>query len=155
MARPSLVPGCGLATPLNRGVEASNRDQRPVCRAVPDLFSGRSPRYMLGMVLVLDKTPGAPAGQPHDVSAARRTLAGLGRDPLRQCLVEVGIPEKQLRMRVEQLWSWLYVRGVTTFDAMTDVSKDIRGRLAAAYSLDRPEIVSEQVSVDGTRKWLL
>jgi 23S rRNA (adenine2503-C2)-methyltransferase len=111
---------------------------------------------MLGMVLILDKTPsGAPASRPQDGSAVRPTLAGLGRDGLRQHLIEIGIAEKQLRMRVEQLWSWLYVRGVTSFDAMTDVSKDIRGRLAAAYSLDRPEIVSEQVSVDGTRKWLL
>jgi len=47
------------------------------------------------------------------------------------------------------------VRGVTAFDQMSDVSKELRARLDAAYSLDRPEIVSEQVSVDGTRKWLL
>jgi 23S rRNA (adenine2503-C2)-methyltransferase len=105
------------------------------------------------MVLVLDKSPlgAATAGVP----PARPTLAGLGREPLRKALLGIGIPEKQLRMRVEQLWSWLYVRGISSFDAMTDVSKDIRGRLGAAYSLDRPEIVSEQVSVDGTRKWLL
>jgi 23S rRNA (adenine2503-C2)-methyltransferase len=58
-------------------------------------------------------------------------------------------------MRVEQLWGWLYVRGVTSFEQMTDVAKDLRARLAAAYTLARPEIVSEQVSTDGTRKWLL
>ncbi len=57
-------------------------------------------------------------------------------------------------MRVAQLWGWLYVRGVRSFDDMSDVSKDLRARLAAAYTLERPEIVSEQVSVDGTRKWL-
>ena len=58
-------------------------------------------------------------------------------------------------MRVNQLWGWIYVRGVTSFDVMSDVSKELRAALGAAYSLDRPEIVEEQVSVDGTRKWLL
>jgi 23S rRNA (adenine2503-C2)-methyltransferase len=56
---------------------------------------------------------------------------------------------------VSQLWSWIYVRGVTAFEHMTDVSKELRGKLARAYTLDRPEIAAEQVSVDGTRKWLL
>ena len=87
--------------------------------------------------------------------AAKPTLAGLGRDSLRQALGRIGVPEKQLRMRVNQLWGWIYVRGVTAFDDMTDVSKELRTRLDAAYSLARPEIVSEQVSIDGTRKWLL
>jgi 23S rRNA (adenine2503-C2)-methyltransferase len=58
-------------------------------------------------------------------------------------------------MRVNQLWSWIYVRGVTEFDAMSDVSKELRTTLSAHYTLARPEIVTEQVSVDGTRKWLL
>ena len=58
-------------------------------------------------------------------------------------------------MRVNQLWSWIYVRGVTSFDAMSDVSKELRATLEQHYSLARPEIVTEQVSVDGTRKWLL
>jgi 23S rRNA (adenine2503-C2)-methyltransferase len=104
------------------------------------------------MVLVLDTTspsaaPAAPASLP--------TLAGLGTEGLRAALAGIGVPEKQLRMRVEQLWSWLYVRGITSFDAMTDVSKELRRRLSAAHTLARPEIVSEQVSSDGTRKWLL
>ena len=58
-------------------------------------------------------------------------------------------------MRVGQLWSWIYVRGATSFEDMSDVSKELRATLARAYSLDRPEIAAEQVSVDGTRKWLL
>jgi 23S rRNA (adenine2503-C2)-methyltransferase len=58
-------------------------------------------------------------------------------------------------MRVNQLWSWIYVRGLTHFEDMSDVSKDLRRTLAEAYTLERPEIVAEQVSVDGTRKWLL
>lgn len=70
-------------------------------------------------------------------------------------LGQIGVPEKQRRMRVGQLSSWMYVRGVRSFDDMTDVSKDLRSRLAERFSLERPEIVSEQVSIDGTRKWLL
>ena len=83
------------------------------------------------------------------------SLAGLGRDGLQQALAAVGVPGKQQRMRVNQLWSWIYVRGVTSFEDMSDVSKDLRRTLEEAYSLSRPEIVSEQVSIDGTRKWLL
>jgi 23S rRNA (adenine2503-C2)-methyltransferase len=83
------------------------------------------------------------------------TLAGRDREGLAHAMAEIGVPEKQRRMRVEQLWGWLYAHGVTNFDAMTNVSKDIRTRLAARFSLARPEIVSEQISVDGTRKWLL
>src|SRR5689334_22472634 len=88
-------------------------------------------------------------------AAAKPSLAGMTRDGLKLALAAAGVPEKQLRMRVAQLWSWIYVRGVTRFDDMTDVSKDLRCRLVTLYSLERPEIVSEQVSVDGTRKWLL
>ncbi len=86
---------------------------------------------------------------------AKPSLAGLGRDGLKAALSAAGVPDKQLRMRVNQLWSWLYVRGVSDFAAMTDVAKELRSALAERYSLARPEIVTEQVSVDGTRKWLL
>ena len=58
-------------------------------------------------------------------------------------------------MRVGQLWSWIYARGATSFDQMSDVSKDLRATLARSYTLARPEIAAEQVSTDGTRKWLL
>jgi 23S rRNA (adenine2503-C2)-methyltransferase len=85
----------------------------------------------------------------------RPSLVGLGRAQLAEALASIGVPPKHLRMRVAQLWSWIYVRGVTSFDQMTDISKDLRARLDAAYTLARPEIVREQVSVDGTRKWLL
>ena len=88
------------------------------------------------------------------VNAERPSIAGLDRAGLAEALAAIGVPEKSRRMRVAQLWGWLYVRGVQSFDDMTDVSKDLRVKLASAYSLARPEIVSEQVSVDGTRKWL-
>jgi 23S rRNA (adenine2503-C2)-methyltransferase len=58
-------------------------------------------------------------------------------------------------MRVQQLWHWLYVRGAATFDEMTSVSKDLRATLDHHFTLARPEVVAEQISVDGTRKWLL
>jgi 23S rRNA (adenine2503-C2)-methyltransferase len=104
------------------------------------------------MVLVLDSTP---AIVPAPATAAKPTLAGLGRDGLRAALAAIGVPDRQIRMRVNQLWSWIYVRGVTSFELMSDVSKELRATLSSAYSLERPEIVEEQVSVDGTRKWLL
>jgi len=104
------------------------------------------------MVLVVDTKP---AGPSEDAQATLPTLAGRSAEGLRAALSDVGVPEKQLRMRVGQLWSWLYVHGATSFDIMTDVSKDLRRRLSDTFSLARPQIVSEQISSDGTRKWLL
>jgi 23S rRNA (adenine2503-C2)-methyltransferase len=102
----------------------------------------------IDMVLTLDTQSALAA-------ADKPSLAGLGREELRAALAVAGVPEKQLRMRVNQLYSWLYVRGVASFDAMTDVAKELRTELGERYTLARPEIVTEQVSVDGTRKWLL
>jgi len=82
-------------------------------------------------------------------------LIGLDRETLSEHLAGLGVPERQRRMRVSQLWSWIYVRGVTDFELMTDIAKEFRGTLAAQFALPRPEIVTEQISVDGTRKWLL
>jgi 23S rRNA (adenine2503-C2)-methyltransferase len=96
-----------------------------------------------------------PAVAPAVPAQAESSIAGLSREELRAALASAGVPEKQLRMRAGQLWSWIYVRGAPDFEAMTDVSKELRTQLAAHFSLSRPEIVTEQVSVDGTRKWLL
>jgi 23S rRNA (adenine2503-C2)-methyltransferase len=82
-------------------------------------------------------------------------LVGLERDALGATLEEAGVGARQVRMRTAQIWNWMYARGATSFDEMTDVSKSLRADLAARFALARPEIVSEQVSVDGTRKWLL
>jgi 23S rRNA (adenine2503-C2)-methyltransferase len=89
------------------------------------------------------------------VAPAQPSLVGLDRAGLAEALATVGVAEGQRRMRVRQLWNWLYVRGAQSFDEMTSVSKDLRAALAGHYTLARPEIVAEQVSVDGTRKWLL
>ena len=82
-------------------------------------------------------------------------LPGLSRAELGSRLRALGVPERQTRMRVRQLWSWFYVRGTTDMAAMTDIAKDLRAELAQAFTLERPTIVTEQVSIDGTRKWLL
>ncbi|MDI4666302.1 23S rRNA (adenine(2503)-C(2))-methyltransferase RlmN [Xanthobacter autotrophicus] len=88
-------------------------------------------------------------------SAALPSLAGLDRDRLGAALDAIGVRGSERRMRVNQLWHWIYLRGATDFAEMTNVSKHLRADLAAAYSLARPQIVMEQVSQDGTRKWLL
>ncbi|MEP0232267.1 23S rRNA (adenine(2503)-C(2))-methyltransferase RlmN [Roseibium sp.] len=82
------------------------------------------------------------------------TLVGLSREELAEAMASIGIPEKQRRMRASQLWHWLYVRGVSDFAYMTNIAKDLRAKLAETFSIARPEIVDEQISVDGTRKWL-
>jgi 23S rRNA (adenine2503-C2)-methyltransferase len=89
------------------------------------------------------------------VAPAKPSLAGVGRDGLAAALAAVGVPDRQLKMRVGQLWSWIYARGARSFEDMSDVSKELRAALAAAYTLERPEIAAAQVSADGTRKWLL
>jgi 23S rRNA (adenine2503-C2)-methyltransferase len=86
---------------------------------------------------------------------AQPSLVGMSRATLAEALGEVGVPERQRRMRVQQIWHWLYVRGAQDFDAMTTLSKDLRRALAQRFTLARPEIAAEQISVDGTRKWLL
>lgn len=89
------------------------------------------------------------------VPLAKPSLVGLSREELAQRLGEIGVAEKQRKMRVQQLWHWMYVRGAQTFADMTNVSKDMRAELEKHFTVDRPEVVAEQISNDGTRKWLL
>ena len=89
------------------------------------------------------------------VAPAKPSLIGLPRAELAEALGGAGVPERQRRMRVQQIWHWLYVRGAQGFDEMTTLSKDLRATLAQHFTLARPEIAAEQISVDGTRKWLL
>jgi len=95
----------------------------------------RSPRYM-------------PA-------ATCKSLIGLPPASLAAALAEAGVPEKSARMRARQLWNWIYVHGARDFAAMSNLAKDFRAEMAAHFTLARPEIVTEQISSDGTRKWLL
>ncbi|WP_404829735.1 23S rRNA (adenine(2503)-C(2))-methyltransferase RlmN [Stappia indica] len=98
--------------------------------------------------------PGSARPSEAPVAAEKPSLIGLDREELAEALVAIGVPDRQIRMRVAQLWHWFYVRGVSDFADMTNVSKDLRALLAEHYTIARPEIVSEQISNDGTRKWL-
>jgi 23S rRNA (adenine2503-C2)-methyltransferase len=89
------------------------------------------------------------------VPPEKPSLVGMSRAALTDALGATGVSSAQRKMRVQQLWHWLYVRGVQDFADMTSVSKDLRTELARQFTLARPEIVAEQVSRDGTRKWLL
>ena len=107
----------------------------------------------MSALIDLSRDPQAVRAAPV-AAPAQRSLLGLSREEMGAALVEAGVPERQARMRVQQLWHWLYVRGVTDFGQMANVSKDLRALLAQHFEIGRPEIVEEQISVDGTRKWL-
>ncbi|WP_417487723.1 23S rRNA (adenine(2503)-C(2))-methyltransferase RlmN [Maricaulis sp.] len=83
------------------------------------------------------------------------SLAGMTREELRLVAIDCGVDEKKAKMRAEQLWRWIYHYGVTSFDAMTNISKDLRAVIADKYALHRPKLIDRQVSVDGTRKYLI
>lgn len=89
------------------------------------------------------------------VPPAKPSLIGLSRTELADRLGEIGVQPSQRKMRVQQLWHWMYFRGAQSFDDMTSVSKGIRAELVQHFTVDRPEVVAEQISNDGTRKWLL
>ena len=105
--------------------------------------------------------PQAPITQ--DVMTIKRVLpeggplniVGLTRDQLREALIGVGVKEKQAKMRVNQVWQWLYHWGVRDFDVMTNLSKDFRTTLAENFKIELPEVVTKDVSTDGTRKYLV
>ncbi|WP_461307028.1 dual-specificity RNA methyltransferase RlmN [Albidovulum sp.] len=86
---------------------------------------------------------------------ARRNLVGLTREQLAAALIEAGTPERQVKMRTGQIWQWIYHWGVRDFAAMTNLGKDYRALLAERFEIALPEVVTRQVSVDGTRKYLL
>ena len=81
-------------------------------------------------------------------------IVGLSRDALRAALIAGGTPEKQAKMRVNQIWQWVYVWGARNFDGMTNLAKSYRAELAENFYIGLPEMVSRQISSDGTRKYL-
>ena len=107
------------------------------------------------MTAVLETIPLEKTPLERYVPPAKPTLVGLSRVALADALGAIGVAPAQRKMRVQQIWHWLYVRGAQSFDQMTTVSKEMRAVLDAHYTLARPEVVAEQVSADGTRKWLL
>jgi len=82
-------------------------------------------------------------------------LLGLSPDELTAALLVTGVAQKAAPMRTRQLWNWLYVHGARDFSAMTNLAKEFRAQMAEHFMLSRPDVVSEQISSDGTRKWLL
>ena len=93
---------------------------------------------------------------PRKLSAGGKVnLVGLTRDQLVKALLAAGTPERQVRMRVGQVWAWIYERGVRDFAVMTNLAKDYRALLATHFAIELPEVVTRQVSADGTRKYLV
>ncbi|MFT3687963.1 23S rRNA (adenine(2503)-C(2))-methyltransferase RlmN [Paenirhodobacter sp.] len=82
-------------------------------------------------------------------------LVGLTRSGLRDALIAAGTPERQAKMRVGQIWQWIYHWGVRDFAQMTNLAKEYRALLERNFEISVPEIVTRQVSMDGTRKYLL
>ena len=110
------------------------------------------------MALSLDLTnTGAKAslGAKLPASGSKPSLFGMSRSELTETLANAGIAQKQLKMRVSQIWHWLYIRGVSDFADMKNLSKDFRSMLEENFDISRPKIVEEQISNDGTRKWLM
>ena len=108
---------------------------------------------MTSAAATVDPATGRCLPAPSDTQ--KPSLIGMTRAELGEALAEVGVPNRQIGMRAGQLWHWVYVRGASDFDQMSNVSKDLRQSLGERYSLAAPQVVSEQVSADGTRKWLL
>ena len=92
---------------------------------------------------------------PRKMPTGPTNLVGLSREELRAALENAGTTEKQAKMRAGQIWQWIYQKGVREFEKMTNLAKDYRIFLASNFTISIPEIVSKQVSVDGTRKYLL
>ncbi|UOA28864.1 23S rRNA (adenine(2503)-C(2))-methyltransferase RlmN [Pseudosulfitobacter sp. DSM 107133] len=92
---------------------------------------------------------------PRKLPEGPQNLVGMTREAMRAALIATGTPEKQAKMRVGQIWQWIYQWGVRDFDAMTNLSKAFRAELAEKFVIEIPEVVSKQVSTDGTRKWLV
>ena len=99
----------------------------------------------------------------HDVKTISRVsksmqkpnLIGLSREELREVFKKVGVPERQINMRVKQLWNWIYFRGKRNFHEMTNLAKSLQNSLDENYQIEIPKIVKKDVSADGTRKYLV
>ncbi|WP_040483319.1 MULTISPECIES: 23S rRNA (adenine(2503)-C(2))-methyltransferase RlmN [Yoonia] len=92
---------------------------------------------------------------PRKAAEGLPNLVGMTRDGMRDALIAAGTPEKQAKMRVGQIWQWVYHWGVRDFAKMTNLAKDYRAMLADNFVVALPEVVTRQVSGDGTRKYLV
>ncbi|MBT9384156.1 23S rRNA (adenine(2503)-C(2))-methyltransferase RlmN [Pseudooceanicola sp. CBS1P-1] len=108
----------------------------------------------------MSQTPTAPITQdvmtiPRKLPEGAANLVGMTREGMRQALLDAGTPEKQIKMRLNQVWQWVYHWGVRDFDQMTNLAKDYRALLKDHFVIELPEMVSKLVSEDGTRKYLV
>ncbi len=92
---------------------------------------------------------------PRKTSQGPLNLVGLTRAGLKDALISAGTPQNQANMRVGQVWQWIYEKGVRDFDLMTNLAKPYRTLLKEQFVLEVPEVVTKQVSEDGTRKYLM
>lgn len=92
---------------------------------------------------------------PLQVANTKPTLVGLTLDELKAKMGEIGVPEKMHKMRATQLFRWIYHYGITDFEAITDINKELRQKLAQNFTLERAEVLERLISKDGTRKWLI
>jgi 23S rRNA (adenine2503-C2)-methyltransferase len=115
----------------------------------------RQDRSGFNMAHVIDLGEPQARDALRPATTARQSLIGLPREELARTLTEAGIAPRQARMRASQLWHWLYVRGVSDFSQMANISKELRAELDSKFTIARPEVTAEQVSEDGTRKWLI
>lgn len=96
-----------------------------------------------------------PVVAPRHSFDENRSLIGLSHLEVSEKLKEIGVPEKQCKMRAQQIWHWIYFRGAKSFDEMSNISKDMRAKLKQHFDVGRPEIIEALISKDGTRKWLM
>jgi 23S rRNA (adenine2503-C2)-methyltransferase len=111
---------------------------------------------MTGMMSIPGHIDPVPVPRPRAAAeGARVNLIGLSKAQIREALTAAGLDERQGKLRAKQIWHQIYNRGATGFEAMSDIAKPQRAWLAERFEIERPEIVTELVSTDGTRKWLL
>ncbi|MFT7253582.1 MAG: 23S rRNA (adenine2503-C2)-methyltransferase [Paracoccaceae bacterium] len=92
---------------------------------------------------------------PRKLPDGPTNLVGLTRDQLRDALIAAGTPEKQAKMRTGQVWQWIYEKGVREFELMSNLAKPYRTLLSENFVIAIPEVVTRDVSEDGTRKYLV
>ncbi len=123
------------------------------CRGSPYMRHAMADTALMSIPGTVDPVPVARDVTPR--ADGRIDLLGLPRPRISELFAEAGLDAKAAKLRAKQVFHWLYHRGVTEFDAMTDIAKTMRPWLAERFVIGRPEVVEAQHSTDGTRKWLL
>ena len=85
----------------------------------------------------------------------KKNIVGMSRSELSEALLSIGTEAKNIKMRQNQIWSWVYQKGIKDFNLMSNISKEYRGILNKSLTITRPTVTKQQISKDGTRKYLL